>query len=319
MGLNYFALASVIGSPIHLVPSPQFGRFGTLATYGEMLKRTSSVAASVKFSHDAEKVIVEAFESVRAGAAPDRILWDADLANRFYAKARQMGIHAPARDIGRRLINIRKSPKFYEKLGIRLSDTTVDDPQASIVWEHAHAIEYALMSLKYRFQLSIDDILIDPAFAGEYDKLVRGVSPGLSSGEARLAALYIRKSRHLKKEDRTLFEELDLTALRRRMDDLGAVDEADRWSLPESEGLFQLIERRRTLFVGRAQNLRAALTRVAAPETIRGMSSALWEPRAEQIRARVFVGDKLLGVGSGKWQLGLIRDEVPLLNWPVSR
>lgn len=320
MPLNYYAINRVIGG--RMVPGrrPSFGGFGSLRVQAGRFKgEIGDVTPAVAFSVEMERNIARAFEDVRGGRAPDAILWDKNLANRFYKRCRELDVLAPSAALGRRLIQIRKLPGRYAKYGIRLSPSVVTEPRPSIVWEHAHAIEYALVTLKYQYGSSIDDILIDPAFALEFDSLATKVSPRLTSRDVRLAALYIRKTRHLAKREASLFENLDFSGFRRRLRFVGTVADAANWTPGiDGGGLFQLVEKEKSLFVGRSPNLRAVLEEVAKPTTLSAMANLFWKPDPHEIAVEAFVGSGFRDVGLSKWQIGLIRENQPILNWPVS-
>src|SRR5204863_5258736 len=116
----------------------------------------------VAFSYEEDALIVKAFEDVRKGAPTDELLWEKDLAEAFVHRCHELGLDASAAHLVRRLINVRKSAPRYKKHGIKILPTIKRETHPSIVPKHAHVIEFALVKLRYRYGVSIDDILMDP-------------------------------------------------------------------------------------------------------------------------------------------------------------
>jgi len=194
--LNQYAISKILGSKMTPVKQGRFGNFGLLGTTAEVLRaRQSSRLAheTMHFSYDQDRLVVQAFEAVRQGAAPDAILWNRSLAQAFTKQCRELGLAAPDAFLNRRLINIRKNIRRYEKHGIMISPATKTEPHPSIVPQCAHVIEFALVRLRYRYGASIDDILLDPDLGEKFEGLASEIAPGLSSVDLRLGALYIRK------------------------------------------------------------------------------------------------------------------------------
>jgi len=319
MALNYYAINSVINGRMEVGRRPRFGGFDVLGVLGELVKGLPSEPRGVEFTAKLDKQIVDAFEQVRNGTAPDRILWDKTLAAEFYKACRERDVLAPSAALGRRLIMIRKAPKYFAKRGIGLRATSAIEPNPSIVWEHAHAIEFALVTLKYRHGASIDDVLIDPLLADEFESVAQKIVPTLKSQDIRLAALYLRKTRHLAAKEQSLFDKTDFSAMNAAMRPIGTLDKINLSGLPEQEGLFEIAESSRSLYIGRAVHLHASVERFTSPETLAAMSNTFWRPDPRRIVASVFVGAKFENFGTAKWQLGLIQHRQPLFNWPVYR
>ena len=162
------------------------------------------------FSYNEDRLVVQAFEDVRQGAATDAILWDRSLARAFAQRCRQLGLEASDAFLNRRLINIRKNIRRYEQHGITIAPATKSETHPSIVPQYAHVIEFALVRLRYRYGASIDDILLDPDLGEKFEHLASELAPGLRDVDLRLGALYIRKTRHFEKKDLAKIEGLDL-------------------------------------------------------------------------------------------------------------
>ena len=158
--LNQYAISKILGSKMTPVKQAQFGNFGLLETTAEALrarKASGPSSAATHFSLDEDRLVVQAFEDVRQGAATDAILWDRSLARAFAQRCRQLGLEASDAFLNRRLMAIRKAPRRYEKHGISIAPATKSETHPSIVPQYAHVIEFALVRLRYRYGASIDD------------------------------------------------------------------------------------------------------------------------------------------------------------------
>src|ERR1700680_1843068 len=95
------------------VKRARFGNFGLLETTAEALRARQafdSLNENTHFSYNEDRLVLQAFEDVRQGVAPDAILWDRPLARAFAERCRQLGLEASDAFLIRRLINIRKHP-----------------------------------------------------------------------------------------------------------------------------------------------------------------------------------------------------------------
>lgn len=296
----------------------RFGNFGIMGTVGSILGRKPRRAKAVEFDYDMDRRVAAAFEAVRGGYSTDRILWDEKLARRFHLEAKKLGLHAPAAQLNRRLITIRKNPTRFRKHGIELSPFTVLDPQPSVVPQYAHVLEFSLVKLKFRYGASIDDILLDPDLVEEYQRLAREAAPQLTNIELRLGALYVRKTRHLKKDEAKLFEGLDPVRLESELQDLGNLENAQADKAPAGTGLIEVLENDRYLYISRNENLRATIHQLLSGPTLKLMANQFWSPKSSSIRLRIFDGKMFQGTSVARWQLKLIHEKAPVFNWPVS-
>lgn len=318
MPLNHYAINRVLGATMVAAKKPRFGNFGTMGVVGTVLANRPAEPKTVTFDYAMDRLVAESFEAVREGRSPERILWDPHLAARFHREAKDRGLHAPSAQLDRRLITIRKAPARYRSHGIVLQPTTVVDPQPSIVPEYAHVLEFALVRLRYRYGASIDDILLDSKLVHEYEQLARTVAKELTSAELRLGALYIRKTRHLAKGDAPLFERLSTLQMESALKELGALDEIDpRW-VPNGEGLLEVLEQDRHLYISRNEDLRAVVGQFVSGQTLTMMTNHFWTPRPETIRIRAYFGSTFMDTPVHRWQLKLIQDHHPVFNWPIA-
>lgn len=318
MALNFYAVNKILGGTMVPAGRQQFGGFGTMRAVGDMLRHRPRKPKSVPVTMEMDRLVAEAFEQVREGKSPERILWDEKLAGRFHAAARRLGVHAPAPQLDRRLINLRKNPARYRRRGIELSATEVRDPQPSVVPQFAHALEFALVRLRNRYGASIDDILLDPDLVREYEGLARRVAKSLTSRELRLGALYIRKARHVERGELSLFGHLDSAALERQTKSLGTLSAVSPASVRPSAGLIEVLERDQYLYVSVSNNLQAVVREFVSGPTLRVMANHLWTPERSRIGLRIYEGADFDRTDMRRWQLKLIQEKEPVFNWPVA-
>ena len=187
--LNQYAIGKILGSKMTPVKRARFGNFGLLETTAEALRAqqaSNPSGAAPHFSYNEDRLVVQAFEDVRKGAATDAILWDRSLARAFARRCRQLGLEASDAFLNRRLINIRKNIRRYEEHGISICPRDEERPHPSIVPQYAHVIEFALVRLRYRYGASIDDILLDPDLGEKFEHLAFELAPDLRDVDLRL-------------------------------------------------------------------------------------------------------------------------------------
>lgn len=317
--LNQYAISEALGSTVKVIGSPSFGGFGLLRTTAEILKGTARSDEDDAACGDWDAGLVAAFEEIRDGLAPDRLLWDRRLARRFAVECRRKGIELRPPALVRRLIAIRKSPHKARAKGIVLSPTTRKETHPAPRDQDVCAIEYALVRLRYRYGASIDDILIEPELGKEFEGIATQLSSDSSSQDLRRGALYLRKTRNLKKKQLGFFRELDLDAFEAAMSDRGPLSGLRLGDLPEEPGVIRITEPPRYLFVADPRSLRDSMAPFLVGRALDAMADAFWRPDPTQLRLGLFVGDTFNGVPVAHWELKLIHDRQPVFNWPVRR
>ena len=316
--LNHYAIGRILGAEIKPVATGPFGHFGLLQTTAEGLRLLHpSKTDGGKLSPEDDRLIVQAFEEVREGAAPDRILWDRELADKFDERCRALGLSVPAAVLRRHLLNVRKNSKRYAKLGIRISSSRKSEPQPSVLPRYAHAIEFALVRLRYRYGASIDEILLDPSLGERFEQLALSMAPVLSSAEVRLGALYIRKTRHLAKKDKASLRELDPAVIGKDWSEPIYVSSPQRRSAPASPGLVELNEDDRCLYVARTEDMAPCVEQLRTGKSLDVLSTPFWTPQHERLSVRYIAGKKIHGVSAHRWELRLIAANEPVFNWPI--
>jgi hypothetical protein len=322
--LNQYAISKTLGSTMTAVKRSRFGSFGLLETVAEVLRARSATAEAdsatgeiTTFSYSEDAVVVRAFEDVRQGAAPDALLWNWELAEAFYERCKELGLSAPDALLGRRLITVRKNIRRYEKHGITISPTTKNEPHISILPRYAHVIEFVLVKLRYRYGVSIDNILLDRNLGEMFEKQASSLAPGVSAMDLRLGALYIRKTRNFSKNDREKLTSLDVSVIDRALTERLSLAKLKPQSIPEEPGLLEVREFDRYLYISRNECLRPAVEQFHTGEAFDLVANGFWTPRLENITVQVVAGTKVDGVGIGLWERRLIHDWEPVFNWPV--
>ena len=318
--LNQYAISKILGSKMTPVKRARFGNFGLLETTVEALRvrqESSPSSAATQFSYNEDRLVVQAFEDVRKGAATDAILWDRSLARGFAKRCRQLGLEASDAFLNRRLINIRKNIRRYEQHGITIAPATKSETHPSIIPQYAHVIEFALVRLRYRYGASIDDILLDPDLGDKFEHLASELASGLRGVDLRLGALYIRKTRHFEKKALARIEGIDIQAVEKAWSKPVSLAGMNPANIPSSAGLIELKEGERYLYISRNEDIRPAAEQLRTGKAFDLVANGFWTPRLEEITFQFATGAKFGGIGVGVWERRLIRDREPIFNWPI--
>ncbi len=320
--LNQFAISKILGSKIKEIGPVGFGSFNLRPTSEEIQKalaNDSDTREPVTFSYEQDAVLVRAFEDVRSGAPTDELLWNGDLANGFVQRCHQLGLKAPDAYLVRRLINVRKNAPRYKKHGIEIRPTSKKKLHPSIVPRYAHVIEFALVKLRYRYGVSIDDILMDPVLTEEFENLATRIASGLTSVDLRLGALYIRKNRVINKQDLDKIRSLDLQVVERAWKGAMSLAKVDAEDVPASPGLIELKEEKRYLYISHNKDIQAAVSQLYTGEAFRLIGSTFWQPKLEAITLFFVPGQKVGDIPIEQWERRLIHDRDPVFNWPMTK
>jgi hypothetical protein len=321
--LNQYAISKILGSTMKPISNVRFGSFGLLATTAEsILAKEEPLAdqgSDPNFSYHEDALVVQAFEDVRARTAPDALLWDKKLAKAFVKRCRELGLKAPQAYLARRVLHVRKNSPRYQERGIRISPTTKSEAHPSVVQEFAHVIEFALVRLRYKYGASIDDILLDPALGEEFEKLANGLAPSLSSQQLRLGALYIRKTRYLKKTDIQKIQALDVSNIEQALTPPVTLDELEVDAVPASSGLIEVREKERYLYIALNTDLRPAAGQFKSGRAFELISNGFWKPDPGIITIQFATGSSIAGTSISTWERRLIHDLEPVFNWPMQK
>ena len=228
-----------------------------------------------------------------------------------------MGFHASAAELNRRLMNIRKNPARYGPHGLLIPTATKIEPHPSVVPKYAHVIEFSLSRLHSRYGVTIDDILIDPELGKQYEDMARMAAPELSSLDLRLAALYIRKTRYIAKQNKKQIESLDPAAIEPVFVEWPA-GRADGDPVPAQEGIIEVLDRSQYLYISRSEDLRSVAEQITSESSLNFMANEFWRPKRENLVIRFYAGHEFLKVPVLRWQLKLITEKKPVFNWPIA-
>lgn len=165
--------------------------------------------------------------------------------------------------------------------------------------------------------MSIDDILLDPKLGSEFESLASRIATKLKPADLRLGALYIRKTRFLAKKQSTLFEQLNSDAIEGELLDLGPLSDISHGSVPPGEGLLELLEDERYLYVAANTDLPAVIEEFVEGPTLDVLGNHFWHPNPHEIRIRVLPAGRFQDTPVRQWQLKLISERAPVFNWPI--
>ena len=320
--VNQYALSQALGSQVRPIRATRFGNFGLLETTATALQARHTIPQRSKAEHLSyaeDEVIVRAFEAVRGGAAPDAILWDTDLSSRFYQQCQALGVLAPPVVLGKRLINVRKNQARYKKRGIVISPTTKSEPHTSALPQFAHVIEFALVRLRFRFGASIDEILLDPELAKQFERHAHDIAPEATSQELRLGALYLRKTRFLNKQEKAALASLNSSELDEDFTSPTKLSEVAKLAPPDAPGLIEVRDEKRFLYISRNESLLSAIRSFESGKAFSIMANNFWTPQLDHITLQYVAGDEFHGETASKWEKRLIYEREPVFNWPMHK
>ena len=219
-----------------------------------------------------EKGLLEAFGKVNDGYSLDRVIADQDLNVALAEQCRLLGLPGEARTWNQALFNLRKRGRLA---GIPTQRRT------DIKWEYCDAFlfasEIAWRELLEKGAKSLDEILCDPALAGEFDRAAARFAPGFKPLEYRWAALKLRK---MAQAARTRAKVLKPARFKRPMGAFTAASER----APESAGVYLVSTADEKIYVGESLNLKNRFARQFG----NGRKSA-W-PKGE-IKVRLFTAE----------------------------
>jgi site-specific DNA-methyltransferase (adenine-specific) len=188
-------------------------------------------------------------------------------------------------------MNLRKAGD----LGIRTTCTTSFDDD-----DYRFGAEIAIRLLERRDGVTLDDVLCDPALAGEFDGIAETIAPGFTALKYRWAALSLRKQRELEPEvaSRILAPEdaklVKLTELRLQ-------------DVPQQPGVYVFVDvqSKQALYVGEASNLRQRLGKHVDHSDNKMLAQHLWQEGCSNVVTEYYV----LPAGTSKRELRAIESE----------
>lgn len=310
--LNQFAISRALGSTMAAAETPRFGRFGLLPLVASSRPPAPPIVTPGCLEDQYDTEIKKAFATVAEGKSPDRMLADPALAQKFVRTAKKLGVEAEAVLINRRLLRLRKK-------GGRLPKATEKVPQSSLDPHNAFAIEYGVVRIAHLYGATVDDILCEPSLGKEYQKIVEALAPGYTALVYRLGALYLRKTRNLKKATKHVIEDLDPSDIERSWVDLGSVNGVRKSRLIEiGAGILDLDEGDRSLYVSKTGPNGELASTFLGHRIWDAMGNHFWHPDTSRIHMKV-LPQSALGDQVASWELRLIQSLEPIFNIKVDK
>jgi len=216
-----------------------------------------------------KSAILQAFETVCNRYSEDRVVADPELNRLFIIECRSLSLDAPACDLNRSLLNLRKSGAFPKTQRSRQTSFRDED-------DYRFASEIAVRFLERRDRMSLDEIICDPEKVREFDEVAAKIAPGYSPLQYRWAALNLRKLKGLRPE--IISHALPSTSVT-----VTAVNQLAISDISSEPGLYVFYNRIQTLYVGEASNLRTRLKTHLDHSDNKGLARWLWEHGAEDV------------------------------------
>jgi DNA modification methylase len=159
-------------------------------TYGVPLQPEKSAQRHRSRRREAtdERAIMAAFRETHDGYSVDRVVADPELNATFLEECRNRGIDGADAELNRTLFRIRKQGRLVQIPTSKRTTFGWDECDAYI-----DASEIALSQMMFDGCKTLDEILVDPERAAEFDEIARRFAPGFSPLRYRWAALMLRK------------------------------------------------------------------------------------------------------------------------------
>ncbi|MBI5763558.1 MAG: hypothetical protein HZA51_08555 [Planctomycetes bacterium] len=309
--LNQYAISATLESKVSTGSAPHFGMLGIYqSAFHARAKPPGKTEGTLGSNFDEE--IIRAFTDVAEGRAVDPVLVSPSMSSAFLKKCKKLGVTAPPALINRRLFRIRK-------IGGLLPAATVVEPEASIDETNIFAIEFGVVRIKYLYGATIDDMICEPSIGAEFFRFVKSIAPHCDEHVARLGALYLRKTRNLRKVEDKKVESIDVREVECSWVDAGTLNEIKPNRLQNvGPGIIELIEPSRSLYMYQTDTSAAsAISQFADSQLWKTVGNLFWTPDLRQIRLRVLPSSLVHGFTMRNLLLRLIRGHHPLFNIPV--
>src|SRR5207249_3652936 len=143
------------------------------------------------------------------------------------------------------------------------------------------ASEMASVQVKYRYGASVDDILAYPDIGHQFDELAKRLQPGYTPLEYRLAALHIRKSQYIEKDERARYYRLRAREAEQVAQVIGPLSGLNVQKLVPSDAIVGLLEKTdspRFLYISQAKSLPDAVRPFTRQDTFDALANAFWTP-----------------------------------------
>lgn len=196
---------------------------------------------------DIETTVRDAFAATHDGWSSDEVILQDALNEAFVIRCQERFPDVSAATLNWTLLNLRKAGKL---------DTPSTRRGRAAPAHYRPLAEIAGRTTMDRHQVSIDQIMTDPALRAEFDACVRSLDVDAESYLARKAVFHLRKARRLRPELITRIadwgREVNEYSLESLQQDLAAI--------PETPGVYIFKDATGYLYVGEAIDLRARLS-----------------------------------------------------------
>lgn len=244
--------------------------------------------------------IVQAFERASQGFSPDRVVADPDLNRAYLYECNRLGLNQDPPTLNRTLLNLRKRGGLR---GLGSRRTVVKYRP-----DYHFAAEIAARYLERQKEITLDQIICDPALADEFDEIAKSIAPGGASLEYRWAALSLRKRQMLQPE---LLSRISppLDVLRFKV--LGLSLEM----VPRSPGLYLFHSDHATLYIGECDNLQNRIRKHLDHSDNKKLAHWMWEFGEDSLHVELQILDRSITQRVRRaLELELIRSRVPIFN-----
>ncbi len=241
--------------------------------------------------------MIQAFGEVREGYSADRVILDPQVNRRFLRRCRELGLSGTDYDLNWALINARKKGDLSHLPKTRRYTVREID-------EFEYASELTVRYMQQSKNVSLDQIVCDPALAEEFDTYAARLAPGFSSLQYRWAAFALRKAGRLAKKVDQIPE----------IEPFGRMKGLKLERIPEVGGLYVFSSSDKLVFASQTDNLRHRLER-HLKVSVCGLPRWLWDVRKEPLELGVAPLPGMTRSLRQAMELVLVRQWKPVLNF----
>ena len=209
------------------------------------------------------EAVIGAFFETHKGRSTDDVIVYEDLNREFIAAALRRVPGIKPFQLNWTLYNIRKSGKLGPVTKVRV---VLRDRE-----EYIHAVEIAARYMEDRYELTIDQLVCDPRYLPEFDKLASEIAPGHPSHAYRKAALGLRKGRKLQPELAKKFVE-KIASLHHAHDLLSNLER-----IPHLPGVYVFADKSGSLYIGETAGLRFRIAKHLDHSDNKSLAHYLWD------------------------------------------
>lgn len=227
---------------------------------GQLFKQVAPARAALREKSDRcgaawlAAQVRDAYLRIHDGYSIDRLIADPAKNVEFIRECWRRDLRASQVELNMALLRARKSGQIG-----RLDSVSPYRVARSDLDQYFLAAEIALRSMQdfYYFErhqdLSIDQVLCDPALSARFDELARAVTPGFEAVDYRWAALTLRKS-----------HQRSVVAPRQspRFEHVGVLGDFSTRRVDEVQGFYWLHTEGCEIYIGHSENLRAQVERL---------------------------------------------------------